>query len=194
MATFLDISIFSHIRIIFVFLFIAALVYAVLLKTKFLGQNKTIAIVIAFSIAILFSMMGSTNKMLDLILPAFAIFLLFGFMIGTIFTFLGGSPDKLSGVFGDNPKIMGYWILIITLLIFLGGFGKIFFDPTSEQAIGINKTVTDSSGKTIQAGNGEAIDEVGENAFWDTIFHPKVLGFIALMMIGTFTVMYMVKS
>ena len=194
MATFLDISIFSHIRIIFVFLFIAALIYAILLKTKFLGQNKTISVIIAFSVAILFSMMGSTNQMLDLVLPAFAIFLLFGFMIGTLFIFLGGSSDNISSVFGDNPKIMGYWVLIITLLIFLGGFGKIFFDPTSEQAVGINKTVTDGNGNTIEAGSGEAIGQVGENAFWDTIFHPKVLGFIALMMIGTFTVMYMVKS
>jgi len=183
-----------HIRVIFVFLFIAALMYAILLKTKFLGENKTITIIISFSIAILFSLMGSTNQMLDIILPAFSIFLLFAFMIGTLFVFMGGKPDEIFSMFGEDKKIMGYWVLIITLLIFLGGFGKIFFDPTSEQVIGVNKSIEGPDETLIEAGSGEAIDEVGEGAFWDTIFHPKVLGFIALMMIGTFTIMFMTKA
>jgi len=44
MATFLDISLIGHIRVVFVAILVFAIIYAVLLKTKILGENKTIVL------------------------------------------------------------------------------------------------------------------------------------------------------
>jgi hypothetical protein len=192
MATFLDISVLGHIRVVFVAILIFCIIYAVILQTKILGENKAIITWIALSMALMFSLVSSTTKMLDIIIPAFVMLIIFGFVISVAFVFMGGKATDIPSIFGDSPKTMGYWVLIFTIIVFLAGLGKVFFDPSSGSVV-VNKNVTASDGSIIEAGSGDAIGGVGEAAFWDTLFHPKVLGFIVIMIVATFTVMYMTK-
>lgn len=192
MATFLDISILGHIRVVFVAILVFCIIYAVLLKVGILGDNKAVITWIAISMALMFSLISSTTKMLDIIVPAFVMLIIFGFVISVAFVFMGGDAKDIPKIFGDNPKTMGYWVLIFTIIVFLAGLGKVFFDPSSGSVV-VNKNVTTTEGTTIEAGSGSSVGGVGEAAFWDTLFHPKVLGFIVIMLIATFTVMYMTK-
>lgn len=194
MATFLDIGILSHVRIVFVFIFVMAIIYAVLQKTKVLGDSKAIHSWIAISVALIFSLVSSTIDMLDIIMPSFTMLILFGFILSVVYIFLGGKASDIPSLFGEvsgDTKTMGTWILIITILIFLAGIGKIFFDPTSQNVI-VN-TNSSSSETIVASSDGTNIENVGEAAFWDTIFHPKVLGFILIMIIAVFTIQYMTK-
>jgi hypothetical protein len=194
MATFLDIGLVEHFKVVFVVLFIFAIVYAALMKTKAIGDNKTILVIIATAVAFMFGIATPAAKMMDIILPYFALFMIFIFVILTAFMFMGGKETGLAGMFGDDPKTMGYVVLVVTIIIFLAAMGKVFFDPTSSTPVTINKNVTTGSGTTIEAGSGDAIGSVGEAAMWDTLFHPKVLGLILIMLVATLTVMYVSKG
>lgn len=191
MATFLDISLLGHVRIIFVFILVLTIIYAVLTKTKILGDNKAIAMWIAVSMALIFSLVANSVNMLDIIVPSFTMLILFGFVISVAFVFLGGSPDKVFSVFGDDPKTMGNWVLIFTIIVFLAAIGKIFFDPSSQNAV--NSNLNSTATTTASSTESSSVGGTGQTALMDTLFHPKVLGFIVIMIVATFTVMYMTK-
>lgn len=191
MATFLDISLLGHVRVVFVFILVFCIIYAVLQMTKALGESKAISVWIALSMAIIFSLVSSSTSMLDIIVPSFVMLILFGFVISVAFVFMGGKLTDVPSIFGEGKNTMGYWILIFTVIVFLAAIGKVFFDPTSSNAISTNTTTSSGSTTTVSS---SSVGTTGQDALMSTIFHPKVLGFIVIMLVGTFTVMYMTKA
>ena len=194
MATFLDISLLYHVRIIFVVLFIGALIYAVLTKTSVLGGNKTVAIWIAVSMSFFFAFSAKAGEFLDAVIPSFVIFLIGIFVLLVAFVFIGGDASKISTMFSaQNPAMMGYWVFIITLLILVGGLGKVYFDPNSSTDTQIEGNYTGDAVIQVESST-DGVGGQGEDALWDTIFHPQVLGFILLMLVATFSVMFLTKA
>ncbi|MBN2881869.1 hypothetical protein JXM83_07515 [Candidatus Woesearchaeota archaeon] len=195
MATFLDIGLLYNARIIFVVVFIFALIYGVLSKTKALGENKTIYIWIAVTVSLLFAFSANAAKFLDVVIPPFVIFIIMVFIMLTVFIFMGGKADAFHTIFSAyNPSMMGYWILIISLLILAGGLGKVYFDPSTSSTDTITVESNSTGDSAIQVADGDNIGTQGEAALWDTIFHPQVLGFILIMLIATFSVMFLSKA
>ena len=115
-----DLSGLSYFMPIFGFLFVFVIVYALLLKTKILGDNMWINLIISFIIAIIFSVVSSTQEYVQTITPWFAVLVIALFFILVI---IGLSPHKL----GEIMKPGFVWVFIILLiLVFLVSAIKVF--------------------------------------------------------------------
>jgi len=179
MATIFDIGLIGEFRIILPFLLIFCLVYAALSYTNIMGKdnvglNAIIALVL--SLMSLFSdiVVETINVAAPwfVILFIFIIFLLLGFMI------LGFKEIDIVGTLKDPEyTFINWWIFVLVLLIVVGSLGSVM----SAKKGGYPPFTTDDN-STLESGDTQ------EDAFWQTIFHPKVLGFITVMLIAFITV------
>jgi len=116
----IDISGLSYFMPIFGFLFVFVIIYALLLKTKLLGDSKFINVIISFIVAIIFAVFSSTQSYIQLITPWFAVLMIALFFILVI---IGLSQQKI----GDIMKPGFVWVFIVVLiLVFLIAAIKVF--------------------------------------------------------------------
>ncbi len=181
MATPLDIGLLKNFQIVFPFLFVFAVVYGLLSYTKFLGDNKAVHSMIAVVLAImtLFSEVVvqtiNTAAPWFVLLIVFMVFLMLGFMI------LGVREADFLGVLRDREyQFVIWWIIALIIVIVVGS---------------MSHTISERKGGYPPYGPGEnATLEEGEDAltqesdFWETLFHPKILGMFVLLLIAFFTV------
>lgn len=95
---------------VFSFLFIFILVYAVLAKTKVLGENKFIHIFISFLLAILFLVRTSLVEFVNFSAAWFAVFLVCVFFILIVIAFTHGKVDVVM-----NKGVA--WVLVGLLVV-----------------------------------------------------------------------------
>lgn len=184
MATPLDIGLLKNFQIIFPFLFIWAITYALLTKVNFLGDNRalhaTMATVIAFMALFSDVVIATINVAAPwfVLMIVFIVFLLLGFMI------LGIGEADIVGVL-RNPSYswVNYWILALVIIIVLGSLSSVM----SAKKGGYPPFSSEDANETAGSANGN-IPETQESDFWATLFHPKVLGLSAIMLIAFFTV------
>lgn len=105
----LDISGLSYFMPIFGFLFVFTIVYALLAKTKILGDSMFVNLLISFIVAIIFSVMSSAQTYVQVVTPWFAILVIVLFFILII---AGLSPHKLADIIGEKFV----WIFIAALI------------------------------------------------------------------------------
>lgn len=166
MASFLDVTGLAEFSKLFVFILILVIVYAVLAYSKILGENKAIAWLIAFVLAIFVVITPIAAGAIAYISPWFVLaFVFFGFIIASMKMFGASGADissytSLKSVFG-----------IIILIILIVGFLSYIREQTTLP--GDNETSTD-------------IDEYIKSSI--VIFHPTILGAIVVLLIAVFTI------
>src|SRR3989338_1559993 len=101
---------------VFSFLFIFALVYAVLDKFKLMGENKWLKVIAAFSIALLFLFNEGTLKFVEFVTPWFVVLVIIALFILSLFIFMGVKQENLSATI-ENPTV--YWTVIVIIIILL---------------------------------------------------------------------------
>ncbi len=169
---------------IFPFMFIFAVMYGLLSSIKPFGDDKgavnvTIAAVLAFMS--LFS--GIVTDTINLAAPWFVLFIIFLLFIIIGFMVLGAKEADIFGVL-QNPEYsyLGWWIVAIVLIIVIGSLSQVIAEKKGgypPYGPGSNISLAEETGGELQT---------QESDFWKTIFHPKVLGFVALMLIAFFTI------
>jgi hypothetical protein len=193
MATFLDISLLSRAELIFAFIFVWVGVYAVLLHTKWLGDKKNnIYAILAFAIALMTISTRSVLKVISVTIPWFVFMMLIAVMIILALMALGYSKGNITSTLmsreWSTPIVI--WIVIISLIIVVAGLGSVFFTGDSEFSSDTNTTITLEDG-TITTGD---VGSRGSGALFATIFHPKVLGLIVVLLIGALVVQFLGKG
>jgi len=180
MATVLDIGLLEAFSRIFGMLLVVFLVYGVLDYSKLFGEKKALYALIAFMMGLTMLFVPSVAELITVITPWFVvIFLLVIFILLTIGIFGAKEEDFLSALKSPRGNQIVTWVIFFSIIIFLAGLGKVFF--TGENEI---PKVSDEG--VVQTGE---VGATGTSAFWATIFHPKVLGMICVMVIGLFTIM-----
>ena len=97
-------------------LLVFAVLYAVLLKTKFLTENKNINMIIAGVVALLVGFSG-TAKFISTLTPYLAGLFIIGFLIMLIFIFLGSqNPDAFGKKISDTIFGSKAYVIIIILI------------------------------------------------------------------------------
>lgn len=170
MVTPLDISLLRQFDVIFPFLFIVTIVYAILVRMDFF-ENKTWAALIAFSLAIVTSFSKVAVLTINYMAPWIVLIVIMLVMILLTITALGGTHQNITDVI--TAKDYDFIIYIIIGVVLIVGFGS------------FAKAVVD-------VGGGFGVPTEGtpqEIAFYNTIFHPQVLGLILIMIIAFFTIM-----
>ena len=165
MATMLDVGILEYFTPVFVFLFVFAILYAILDKTNILGDNKALKSLVAFSLSLMFIMTQDLMRLVSIMTPWFMILIIAVFFIMIFFLFVGAKAEEVSGVFTE--KITVWIILILILTIFAYAITQVY--GADVHTIYGGEEAEDNSGNLNQA--------IGQ-----IIFHPKMLG-VALILI-----------
>lgn len=158
MATFLDVTALESFSVIFVFVFVWLVVYAILLYTKVLGQNQMINILIGLVIALFVIISDLATLIVKQIAPVFAVVLVFVVIISVT-----------SGMFGNVgidsiPSLKAVVLIILVIALVVGSLAIV------RENIEVPE-------------RGEDFGKIST-----VIFHPNFLGMILILAIAVFTV------
>ena len=165
MATFLDIGILESFLPLFSFIFIWLILYAILQKSKLLGGKVVLDLVIGLIIALVAMFSGSTLEFVNTLIPWFVML-----AIAAILVVFVSSSFLKEGVADVPPlKII---VMVLSLVIIVWSITVIFgpvFNPYS----------------------------AGANSEWETLrtlFHPRVLGAIFILIVVARTIKLFVEN
>jgi len=165
MASFLDITILEPFLPIFSFIFIWLILYAILQKSNLLGGKPVLDLVIGLLIALVAMFFGSTFDFINTLIPWFVML-----AIASILVVFVSSSFLKEGI-ADIPPLKGI-VMVLSLVIIVWSITVIFgpvFNPYS----------------------------VGANPEWETLrtlFHPRVLGAIFILIIVANTIKLIVEN
>lgn len=202
MASILDVGLSNFFIPIFVFLLVFVGLYALLEKTKILGDNKGIHAIVAFVIALIVTISKPITNFLIFVIPWFFILIL----ILLVFIFIGkmfGKTDKdvqWAFTYGTKSPVVT-WVVICCAIIIVVGFtnlgGQELLEQNPEYQPGSNATMnpagTGSSGVISDENLDTATPEYEKNAL-ATLIHPKVLGMIVLIIVGLASILLLTTS
>ena len=173
MVTPLDVGLLQRFNVIFPFLFVLVIIYAILSRTEWFKEKPAMAFVIAFIMAIMTLFSRIAVRTINLMAPWFVLLFLFGILVLIAYMTFGIKEETITQILTESiyAKDFAYWILALVLII---GLGSLSFVISTEEGWG---------------GLAGAPTEEGEAVgFFATITHPKVLGLALLMLIAMFTV------
>ncbi len=187
MANPLDVTLLSKFSIVFSMIFVFLIVYAGLSITSILGKNHALNGLIALVAALLLLFAPSVSLVINTMVPWFIVFLIFIFLLLLLFRFMGQSEKDIIEAM-SKYKVIGYVIIVLSVIVFLGALGTVFFATETVEEGDIKPGAASEDGKALIE-PGDIGGKPGVSTFWATFFHPKVLGFIFIMLIGLFTLL-----
>ncbi|MBU0461929.1 MAG: hypothetical protein KJ574_05065 [Nanoarchaeota archaeon] len=199
MATFLDVGLFSYFSVIFPVLLVFLLVFAVLTKTKFFGDNKGVYALIAFALAMMMLFTPGIIKVISVMAPWFVFIFIF-FTLGILtLMILGTSSDSITKYMSEWDTVH-WFILAFAIIIAIGSLASVYggslLPYTSETAAG--ETVEHVSGENASAetattGRTTSTGDFNQNV-GRVLFHPKVIGMIFVLLVASFTIRMMASK
>lgn len=122
MATILSTELLHYISPVLIFIFIFAILYAILQKVEAFGKNQPINSAISFVGALLFVMVPLMRDFVSELIPSLMILLLAIFVILMILMFLGYKEKDMVSYMQENS--FGAVIVTLVVLVFLLALGK----------------------------------------------------------------------
>lgn len=215
MATVLDFSILSSLSIIFIFIatFIASWGVTLAIDPfKLKDQGKKIYAILAFALSFIVILYKPVLSIIAFSIPWFAIVLMIGFFM--IFFIQMFSTDLDLKYLVKHPSVWGFLIFFVVVIFLFalsnsigqelleqqvgptdadliqGNFGATDeFIPVEEYDNGGGPGAVNSASVSAQPGN---TGTVGNNIVL-TLFHPKILGMLFMMLLGTITMLMIAK-
>ncbi|MEK6967152.1 MAG: hypothetical protein AABX51_00820 [Nanoarchaeota archaeon] len=182
MASILDLGLIDQFSSVFAVIFIFLIIYAVLEVTKILGQNPGVHGLIALLIALMSATQPSALKVISNFSPFYVVFIMFLVFLFMAASFSGFKPDEVIAVIGGKQGgAVVFLIVTIVIMAFAlsGVYGQSFLESFSKGNSG-------NTGGNI-TGSDTSTGSFSQN-FGATLFHPKILGMILIMLIGTFAI------
>jgi hypothetical protein len=190
MATFFDISLLGHFSIIFTFLLVFALVYAMLTYLKLFGDNKPIHAIVALSAALLMIFSQRAVMLVTTMVPWFMILLIVG-IFGIIGYKLFAGPDVDLSVLHGSPGLRS-WVIAAITVVFIIALSQQFgqdIGPYLGQDNASQQEAELEPGETASTATGTFTENLTA-----TLFHPKILGMIVLILVATFSVLFLAQK
>lgn len=177
MATFLDLSLFGFFDRIFVVLLIWTITFAILQKTKAVGDALGLNAIIAVAIAFLALISDTIVQLISFMVPWFALLIIFLVLLILLFQIFGVT-DVSAAV---KDKALQWTLIGVSLVIVFAAFGNVFGQQLAEAA-----TSSSPEAGTVTTG-GTGTTNFQQNVY-STLFHPKVLGMLVLFAVAIFAV------
>ncbi len=182
MATpFEGLSLMDNFSFVFPFLLVLVVIWGLLNWVKLFGENKTVngMIAVVFAMMTLFSPI--VRETINVMSPWFVLLFFFIIFALVAFKIFGFGDADIMGVMSGGHKFISFWVVALVIII---AFGSLFYVLANQGGVGTggdgDVQVTESDG-SVSSGSQQ-------NSFWATMVHPKVLGFILIMLIAMFTV------
>ncbi len=180
MATVLDVGLLRSFGIIFPALFVFALVYSLLHKTKALGESIVLNAIIAVVAAFMVILSDNLVKMINFMIPWFVVAIIFFVLVLLIFQAIGVKDTAISEAVKDKSLM---WVIIgVCIVIIVAAFGNVFGQSLVEAGVQSRGEVNVTVGA-----DGAATSNFQQNIY-ATLFHPKVLGLIILFGVAIFAI------
>ena len=164
MVTPLDIGLLKNFQIVFPFLFIFCIVYAILSYTKVLGDNKAIQAMIAVVLAFMSLFSDLVVETINISAPWFVLLIIFlVFVMMGIMTLGVKEGDIMSVIKSHEYNFITWWIVALVIIIVAGSLSHALTEKKGgypPYAPGVN--VTD-------------VEETQESEFWKTLFHQLTM-------------------
>jgi len=178
MATPLDITALQHFEGLWPFLLVLVLVYAFLSKTDWFSERKGMAALIALLAAVMTLFSSIAIKTVNMMAPWFVLFVIFAILFMLAFMMFGFETKDVKDFVGSGGYSIGTWVMAIMLIIGFGSFATVVNEEVGFEG--------------LQEGNDtRVVQEEQEVGFWETLFHPKILGMVLLLLISFFTIQRM---
>ena len=184
MATILDLGLLQSFDVIFPVILIFALVFAILQKTKIVGDSLGINSIIAVAVAFMALLSENVIQVVKFIVPWFTIAIIFFLLIILVFQVFGAKEsDIFNYIKGD--KAIGWVIIGVGIVIIFAAFANVLGQQLTEASLqsaqGANASTTSIGSSSVATGNFQ-------QNIYSTLFHPKVLGLLILFGIAVFAV------
>lgn len=174
MATLLDIGLLQHFQIIFPFLFITVMVFALLVMTKSFGDNRFVHLVLAIILGFMTLLSPIVRNTINIMAPWFVLLIIFIVLCLFAVQILGASTEGVwQGILLPQNQHIIVWVVALSLLI---GFGSLAQAISEERGF---KTLADGE---------EVVDRKETTGFFQVLFHPKILGLALILIISIITV------
>ncbi len=182
MATVLDLSLLKSFDVIFPVLLVFALVFAVLQKTKALGESLQINAIVAVVIAFMVLLSDTLVSVLNFMVPWFTVIIIFFILILLIFQIFGAQESDIRGALGD--KTLQWTLIGVGIVLLVASLGTVLGQSFTDAAFDGdgNVTITDEGGVAQKDFMGSARA---------TLFHPKVMGLVIIFLIAIFAVAFL---
>lgn len=189
MTTLLNIGILQHFSGIFIFLFVFALIYAALSKSKFFGGDKQgLYAIIAFVVAILIASSKFALRLVAIVIPWYTALAIVAFLILLVYGVLGAKEEHLDSIV-KSGQLRG-WIIGFGVAILIFGLAFTFGEELRNVGYSSNESTTGvPTNQTLNPSGKNFSSELVK-----TIFHPAMLGLLMLFLIAMFAIMFLTKS
>ena len=162
-------------------LFISVLVYAILAKTKALGDSQAINVVVGLLVGFIFINVMPATAFLGKIIPFATGLVVIIFLVLMVVSFTGGSFEHTGTTI---IAIVGFSILILgTLIIFVTSFDSI--NPLKEYEY--------SEGEMNVSEEIEYENNTSRNFLSETILNPAIIAVILLILMAGLTAYLIAK-
>ncbi|PIZ51877.1 hypothetical protein COY27_02220 [Candidatus Woesearchaeota archaeon CG_4_10_14_0_2_um_filter_33_13] len=181
MATVLDVSLLKVFDPIFAVLFVFAVLFAILQKTKALTDNVSINSLIAVVVSFMVLLSTSLVKMINFMIPWFVVVFIFLILLLLVFQIFGAKEADFAGAIKDKALM---WTLIgVGLVIFAASFSTIV-----PEDVGPYLGSGDATTVTTTTDGGSVSGGLFSSNLMATLFHPKVIGLIIIFLVAVFAV------
>jgi len=176
----------------FTAIFVFAVMFALLEKTKIFGEKQEkgrmaiISIVVAFMVLAIPQM----TRLILTIIPWFFFVFLFIVLVDVGFIFIGGEGKGENSIFGVLQRDGAAWffIVICAIIVALAAghvFGQSLLPLTNS---GSNTSVTTNTTSTNTASNSF------QQNLGATLFNPAIIGMFCFLIIATFAILFLSNS
>ncbi|MGM5483651.1 MAG: hypothetical protein ACQER9_01895 [Nanobdellota archaeon] len=194
MATFMDFSLLTGAKGIFAFLLVFCIVYGIIKFTNVLDLNDGLTSIISLAMAFFFVLNPATVTLVEVLAPWYTVMM---FMIVIIlmmvmmFGNFSGDFQTVTANLGSRYKVIVIWIIVISLLILAGGVGTVFLSGESSP-FSVNKFENSNESEISDQEHKRAdVGGTGPEAFMATLFHPKVITSIMVLLIAALAVFFL---
>lgn len=183
----LELGFLQYFSPIFVFVLVFVTVYAMFQFTKFMGENKILHALIALFVSIIFLFSTAATTVVMFIAPWFTIFFVFIIFMIMAYKLFGATDEQIKTVI-TKWHAGQYFIAAIAIIIMLfglgAGLGQKMLAYTQPEAAEVSEG--EEAAATVSEG-GVATSSYMQNLA-TTIFHPKILGMVLLLIIASLTI------
>lgn len=174
MATFIDtLGVLEYFAPLFAAVLVFAVVFALLLKTKVLGENKVVSGIIAIILGILVLVVPNLVELINFVAPWFVLVFVFLVLLLTAYRTFGMSEHNIvEYVLHDKP--INWTIFGVGVIILVAGI----FNVYGQQALELTQ-------------GGESSDSEFQSNVIDIVFSPQMLGLLLVFAIAIFTVAFL---
>ena len=165
MATLLDLTILQYLTPLFTFLFILIISYAILDKFKLLGDKVAPKLLAAFSVSMLFIFSKEALNVINMFTPWVLVLAIAGFLLIAVLMFWGAKEESVMNAVTKEA----FWPIFIVVILFLVVVITVVFQDT-------------------QSPYDQSEDKTRTSEGFKTIFHPRILGAILILVIALFAI------